>query len=133
MSVRHWTLAAAAWFLAAPVALAQDDDLADDFDDLMEAEDDAVDEVVVTGSRLKRDSTEGVGPSGRPWPDRRARRRSPGRLGLSRRLVWVGSGRRDLWVGPVGLARQAAPVMRSPYTGFGARGRGGASNEDVLL
>jgi iron complex outermembrane receptor protein len=49
--------------LAAPTVFAQDDDSMDSLDDLAELEDDdGVEEVVVTGSRLKRDTYSSISP-----------------------------------------------------------------------
>lgn len=50
-------------FLAAPTVFAQDDSGADSLDDLAELEEDrVVDEVIVTGSRLKRDTYSSISP-----------------------------------------------------------------------
>jgi len=50
---------ASLFLLAGPAALAQDDS---DSDDVMEQDDEVVDEVVVTGSRLKRDTYSSISP-----------------------------------------------------------------------
>ena len=50
---------ASLFLLAGPAALAQDDS---DSDDVVEQDDDVVDEVVVTGSRLKRDTYSSISP-----------------------------------------------------------------------
>jgi len=53
---------ASMFLLAGPAAFAQDDSDSDDSADVAEQDDEVVDEVVVTGSRLKRDSYSSISP-----------------------------------------------------------------------
>ena len=53
---------ASLFLLAGPAAYAQDDSDSDDTDDVVAEEDEVVDEVVVTGSRLKRDTYSSISP-----------------------------------------------------------------------
>jgi len=53
---------ASLFLLAGPAAFAQDDSDSDDTGDIAEQDDDVVDEVVVTGSRLKRDTYSSISP-----------------------------------------------------------------------
>ena len=53
---------ASLFLLAGPAAMAQDDSDSDATDDVVEQDDDVVDEVVVTGSRLKRDTYSSISP-----------------------------------------------------------------------
>ena len=53
---------ASLFLLAGPAAFAQDDSDSDATDDVAEQEDEVVDEVVVTGSRLKRDTYSSISP-----------------------------------------------------------------------
>ncbi len=53
---------ASLFLLAGPAAFAQDDSDSDDTGDIAEQDDEVVDEVVVTGSRLKRDTYSSISP-----------------------------------------------------------------------